>query len=494
MIPTSPSPTAPRRPLDRRARHPGTRVRDALALLGALAIAGCGGGGAGDGGSGGEDEGDGGSPGGRPVAGAGTERPDGECGVEAMNATVEGHMRDYYLFADRVPRVRASDHDSPEALLEALRVDPPDAFSYIGDAGLTNAFFEEGVRFGYGWIIRTDARGRRTLALVEPGSPLELAGVVRGEALMSVNGETIDELVAGDRVATVLGAPGEARTVELGIEGVDGAVRTVTVTSGEYDVTAVADVRTLEPAGPGGPKVGYLLFQDFVATAGAELDAAFAYLAGEGVGELVLDLRYNGGGRIDVARDLASRIVGDSVAGRDFARFRLNERYQGAYEAAGRADDLAVPFADLPDSLDLARVHVLATERTCSASEMVVNGLAPFVDVVTVGAHTCGKPYGFSGREFCGKVLNAVEFEFVNDAGVGGYVDGLSPDCPVADDLARPFGDPAEGMLAAALASATGDGCPALLADAPDGALAARERSGPVVEPANPYRDEFRTR
>ena len=474
MIPTSPSPTAPRRPPDRRARRPRPGVRDALALLGALALAGCTGGSAGDG----EDALD----------------RSAECGVEGMNATVEGHMRDYYLFADRVPRVRASDHDSPEAFLEALRVDPPDEFSYIGDARLVSEFFEEGVRFGYGWVIRPDARGRRALALVEPGSPLDLAGVRRGEVLVSANGETIDEIAAGGRAAAVFGARGEARTVELGIEGVDGTVRAVTVTSGEYDVTAVVDVRTLEPAGPGSPKVGYLVFQDFVATAGAELDAAFAYLAEEDVGELVLDLRYNGGGRIDVARDLASRIVGEVAVGRDFARYRLNARYQGAYEAAGRADDLAVPFAALPDSLDLARVHVITTDRSCSASEMVANGLAPFVDVVTVGARTCGKPFGSRGREFCGKVLNAVEYEFVNDAGVGGYVDGLPPVCPAAEDVSRPLGDPAEGMLATALAHVAGGGCPTLLADGADGAFAARERTGPAPDPANPYRDELRTR
>ena len=528
MIPTRPARTARRHgapepaaspsPAPARAGSPhGATARGrapgVATLLCAVALAGCTGGGSGDSvgsggisvpgapggpgapGSSGSSGGSGGSGDDADASGAGGV-VDARCSVASMNRTVDRHLRDYYLFADRVPDVDPDAYDSPEALLEALRIDPPDRFSYIGDAGLTSAFFEEGVEFGYGWLIERDPAGRAVLALVKPGSPLELAGVVRGETLLSIDGTALDELLASGRAQQVLGTGREARTVELGLEGVDGTERTVSVTRGEFDVRAVVDVRALEPAGPGGPKVGYLHFQSFVGTASEELDAAFSYLAGEGVDELVLDLRYNGGGRIDVARELASRIVGDAALGRDFARYRLNERYQGAYEAAGRADELAVPFAAFPDALDLPRVHVIATDRTCSASEMVINGLEPFVDVVTVGGRSCGKPFGFSGREFCSKVLNAVEFEFVNDAGVGGYADGIAPDCRATDDTSRSLGDPAEGMLSAALAHVADGACAAILADASadGGVIAARERDAPLSEPTNPYRDELTPR
>ena len=488
--------------------------RPALALLAALALGGCGSGG-GDGEVSGSGAGAGPGPG--PGFGANATAPpptDGAgprpltaedvagseaCTLEAMNRTVEANMRDYYLFADRVgpaPAAGTAEAGSPETLIRALRVEPPDRFSYVGDAALNAAFFDEGVEFGYGWLIERDAAGRAVVALAKPGSPVDVAGVARGDVLLAIDGTALDEIASAAEADALLGTGRDVRTVRLALEGPGGVRREVDATRGEYDVRAVVDVRVLEPVGPGGPRVGYLHFLSFVETAREELDAAFAHLAAEGVDELVLDLRYNGGGRVDVAATLASRIVGAGGAGRDFARYRFNDAYQAAYEAAGLADALRLPFEPLPDSLDLPRVHVLATGRTCSASEMVINALEPLIDVTVVGAPTCGKPFGTAGREFCGKVMQAVEFEFVNGAGVGGYADGIPADCAAADDLTRPLGDPAEGLLATALARVSGGACAPAFADDPDTGLEPREGDGrgPIAEPTNPYRNELLAR
>ncbi len=416
---------------------------------------------------------------------AGDETAAPACPVAEMNRFVAAGMNDYYLFADRVPPLLPDAYDAPEEYIRALRV-APDRFSYVGDAALNAEYFDDGLSYGYGWILERADDGHPILALVQPGSPLDDAGAMRGDHLVAVGGVRVEDIASAEQERALLGSGRDVKTVTMTLENSAGDERTISVTRGGFAIRAVTDLEVFDV---GGSRVGYLHFLTFVETARAELDDAFRTLAAAGVDELVLDLRYNGGGRIDVAADLGSRIVGDGGRGRDFVRFRYNDRYQRRFEAEGLADELRLPFRALPDSLDLPRVHVLATGRTCSASEMVVNALAPLMDVVVVGGTSCGKPFGTQGREFCDKVMQAVEVEFVNDSGVGGYADGIPAACAADDDPTRALGDPAEGLLAAALAHIADGRC-----EAPGATFAARSRavaSAPVTEPTNPYRDEL---
>jgi hypothetical protein len=112
--------------------------------------------------------------------------------------------------------------------------------------------------------------------------------------------------------------------------------------------------------------------------------------------------------------------------------------------------------------LGLKRVTVLATGGTCSASEAVVNGLRGVdVEVNLIGGQTCGKPYGFTPVPNCGTTYFSIEFKGVNAKGYGDYPDGMAPTCNVADDLKHAVGDPAEGMLAAALSYRATNSCAA---------------------------------
>ncbi len=99
----------------------------------------------------------------------------------------------------------------------------------------------------------------------------------------------------------------------------------------------------------------------------------------------------------------------------------------------------------------LKRVFVIGSGATASASELVINGLRPFVDVVLIGETTYGKPYGFVPRSACGTTYEAVNFESLNALGVGGYTAGFQPDCLVADDLDHALGDSSERRTATAL-------------------------------------------
>jgi carboxyl-terminal processing protease len=112
-----------------------------------------------------------------------------------------------------------------------------------------------------------------------------------------------------------------------------------------------------------------------------------------------------------------------------------------------------------PGGLD--RVFVITSGATASASELVINGLRPFVKTVLVGETTYGKPFGFVPRDYCGITYNAVQFEALNALGVGNYTTGFTPDCTVPDDLDRRLGDPAELRLRTALDYIATGSCPA---------------------------------
>jgi hypothetical protein len=121
-------------------------------------------------------------------------------------------------------------------------------------------------------------------------------------------------------------------------------------------------------------------------------------------------------------------------------------------------------------------VLVLTGARTCSASELVVNGLAPHMNVVTLGGTTCGKPFGFNPVASCGNTFSAVNFQSYNAASFGGYETGLTPTCPVAEEFADALGNPAERLTAAALSYLNNGGtCPSASGKA--AALSARERA-----------------
>jgi C-terminal processing protease CtpA/Prc len=192
-----------------------------------------------------------------------------------------------------------------------------------------------------------------------------------------------------------------------------------------------------------GRRVGYIFFRNFVEPSAAALDAAFAELRAAGATELVLDLRYNGGGLVSVAQHLASLIGGAQTAGQVFVRYVHNDR--------NSQRDNTARFETAAQALSLSRLIVITTRASASASELVINALRPFIPVVVVGDRTYGKPVGQYGFTMCGKVLYPVSFATRNAAGEGDYFNGLAPSCPAADDVDHALADPQEGSLREAL-------------------------------------------
>ncbi|MEE9332548.1 MAG: S41 family peptidase [Granulosicoccaceae bacterium] len=376
--------------------------------------------------------------------GAGVDRDNtiadgGTCELPDMRAWVSNGMHDYYLFNDQVPAVNVNDYADVETLIKDLRVKPFDRFSYVDDAQRSSAFFNEGKFFGFGWRLERTSDTDVQFKLINPGSPLSDHDVRRGDFLRAINSVSLND-ISNEQLDEFLGTGDEATSPTLTIQRGTATPFDITVTKTEFNLQTVLKTDVIVD---GNQRIGYLHFLSFIETSNAELDAAFDYFSSENINELVLDLRYNGGGRISVAGKLASQIGGNLVQDKIFARFQYNARYAN--------DNQVYIHPAQNNTLDLSRVFVLTTDETCSASEMVINGLRPFVEVITVGGTSCGKPYGTNGVERCGKVMQALRVSFVNADGVGDYYDGINTDCPTNDNLNDTLGSPTEALFSSAL-------------------------------------------
>jgi carboxyl-terminal processing protease len=337
---------------------------------------------------------------------------------------------------------------------------PKDQFHFTYPTAVWQQLSQQGVALGYGFEVALVARTvprRAVVAFTEPGSPAAAAGIGRGAEILAVDGVDVATNVdpAPINAALFPTAPG-SHVFRLRDAGAT-AERTVTLAAQAIARDPVQNVRTLPAPNQ---RVGYLLFNDHVATAEGELVAAIAQLRAAGVDDLVLDIRYNGGGLLSIASQLAYMVAGPGpTAGKTFERLLYNDRNPFGVSDAGSRQPFFATTRGLSTTagqplptLDLPRVFVLAGGDTCSASESIVNGLrGAGVTVVHVGGRTCGKPYGFYPEDNCGTTYFAIQFQGVNEQGFGDYADGFAPTCTVADDFSRALGDPLEDQLDTAL-------------------------------------------
>jgi C-terminal processing protease CtpA/Prc len=421
------------------------RRRAAAAALGAALLGGCGG----------DDRVDSPLP---PLPGIACSTPD-------ERAWLDAYFDEWYFWVRQAPNPNpARDMSLDEFFRASLYTgnDPEfpaaDRWSYIEPTADFDRFFSDGRTLGYGVYLaglETNGDPARPLRVryVEPLSDAAAQGVQRGDRIVSVDGRAAAEIVAADDYGVF--TPGaEGQRLALVLDNGNGT-RTVSLRADAFALSPVTGARVLQT--PQGRRMGYLHVKDMISQAESGITAAFAGFKAQGVQELAIDLRYNGGGLVSLSRTLASHVAAARTRDRTYARLLFNDKLARDHDESFRFDN---PSA----ALGLSRVYVLAGPRTCSAAELVINGLRPFVDVVVVGAASCGKPVGFQPVSRCDSTFNVVNFESVNAAGQGRYWDGFSPTCPVAEDFGKPLGSADEPLLAAARTHADGGGCPAVSA------------------------------
>lgn len=403
------------------------------------------------------------------------------CSDPEQRDRLHTYMQDQYFWNQPLRSPLATAPDMNSYFRSMLNL-PQDRYSYTQQTQAFEQFHTEGNRTGFGYtlvwadILQTQLRVRH----VEPRSPVAAAGLRRGDRVLGIDGLGPRAIAQGGLPAVT--TPGIAR--RFTVLGADGQQREFAAVSADFALSPVTDARVIDvPAAQGVVKVAYMAFHEFIIAGETDLDRAFTLFNTAGATELVLDLRYNGGGSVVLARGLASMIGGPQLEGKTFADIRFNSR---------NADrDFIMPLTTnvglLPGPVfrNLTRVFVIVSPSTASASELVINALRPFMPVVLVGGTTFGKPYGFQPRTSCGVTYSAVNFETLNALGQGRYESGFAPDCQAVDDLDHALGDPAEARLAAALHHVRLGGCPQPGAGAL-ARLAPQPPSTPVGESALP--------
>jgi hypothetical protein len=378
------------------------------------------------------------------------------CSVVSQNLAVRDVLHDVYLWYRDLPNLDPARFSSPESFLDAVRRRPLDSgFSYISQKAADDAFFGRSQFVGFGFSTKA-VDGRVYVAEVFPSGPAADAGWQRGFELLSIGGLAVDTLVRAGTFASAFGANEPGVSLAFKWRGLDGGRGTSMLVKRVVTIPTVAGLTTFELEGR---RVGYFVLRNFVDTTVSALDGAFATLERQGIDELIVDVRYNGGGFVSVAQYLAGLIGGTRTDHQVFAELTHSDRL--------RARDRVLRFPTPPHALELPRLVVITSRASASASELLINSLRPFVPVVTVGERTLGKPVGQYSIEFCDKVLHPVTFFVRNAQKDGMFFDGIAANCAADDDVRHALGDPREASLAEALHYMRTGACRAAATSAP---------------------------
>jgi carboxyl-terminal processing protease len=372
--------------------------------------------------------------------------------IPAGNVTVEekargvlyGLMNYWYYWSDVMPEVDTLDYADPYELMDAMRYKPLDRWSFVEDYDAFVAYYA-GSFVGHGFRIGVDAAGKARIVTIYNKSPLYAEGVRRGWIVKSINGYDIAAILISRDASAYSAAIGAAETGVINtfvFVKPTGTETTIVSAKQSFNVNSVLLYDTIRLST--GATAGHLVFDSFIEPSFEELSTAFAFFKQNNVSDLILDLRYNSGGMLNVARDLASYIAGNSKAGTTFVKMKYNRTRQ--------SNDTTYNFKDTAYPLGLSRLAVITSRSTASASEVVINGLKPYMPVVCFGDTTEGKPTGMDIWNYENTYVFApVTFKDVNSADDGDFFNGFAPAKLVADDITHDFDDRNELCLKEAI-------------------------------------------
>lgn len=392
------------------------------------------------------------------------------CSLSSRLDWVTARLREDYLFPDLLATADPAGYTDIQAYINAMTAPARAAgkdklnFSYVTSIAEENALTNSGSSAGYG--IRLFTEGNRLfVSEAFEGAPGLAAGLDRGVEILAIgttagNLQNVSDLIASGGINTALGPSDPGVTRSFRIRSTAGVESVITATKADYALDPVSDRYGSKILTDGGKKVGYLNLRTFiVANADQQLRQVFADFKAQGVTEVIVDLRYNGGGLVSLA-ELLTNLLGANRSSSDvLSRTQFNSRLSSNNRTAF--------FAPQTQSIAPTKIAFIGTSASASASELVMNALIPYygANVGLIGGNTFGKPVGQIARDRaeCDDRFRIMAFQTVNRDNQGDYFNGLAPffqrTCRATDDLSRQLGDPAEASVKTALDYLAGRPC-----------------------------------
>lgn len=372
---------------------------------------------------------------------------------DVVKDAIYDSMQEWYYWTRELPaKPNVSDFSSNEEFLDAIINKPLDRFSYI----TTQQAFDDafvGRNAGHGFGFGFDEEERLFITFVFEEAPAGQDGWQRGWEVIEINGEPLSFYqTASGGYDFQLGTRDPGVTNSFTFMLPDGSTTTRTNVKAEYQSNSVLHQEIIELDQK---KVGYWVYQSFKATAGVtptksnEVDQSMQFFQGENIDELIIDLRYNGGGSVAVAEQILNYLIPAANTGSLMYTYKFNF----LRENNNRVRD----FGKL-GSLNLDQVIFITSRGSASASELVINSLAPYMNLTLVGDNTFGKPVGSNPVSSFNRILeqNDVElvpitFATVNADGNADFFDGFPADFTVGDSPQFNWGNRNDLRLASAL-------------------------------------------
>ncbi len=393
---------------------------------------------------------------------------------DLLKDSVYLYTKEVYLWQDLIPSydqfnprqyTGSTELESAQGVMNAIRkLQPLDRFSFVTTEEESNSL-QTGQDEDFGFFIKA--------ASIDQADPIDSvfwfvtyaydqssagqAGVQRGWYITKINGTTLAyDQSSVDVLNNVFFGSSASATFEF--KKPDGTTVSANLSKTSFTANSVLYKNVLDA---GGKKVGYMVFNQFFGQPSRnEVAQAFTYFQGQGIDELVVDLRYNPGGSVETEDTLSDLIAPTAANNQTMYQYIFNSTLQDnqhqlirnklGYGNIFTTADNTVKF-EKAGGLNLPRVFFIVTGNTASASELLINNLKPYMDVKLIGDTTYGKPVGFFPIPIFNYDIYPISFKTVNSAGNADYYTGFAPDKLVSDGVNKNWGDVNEPSLAAAL-------------------------------------------
>jgi carboxyl-terminal processing protease len=357
--------------------------------------------------------------------------------------------KEIYLWYNQIPATfNAQSYSDPDKIMSAIRqyskepgfTNPVDRWSFAIDQSEWDDI-SGGISQDFGMSVFFLSEDDLRVKFVERSSPAAKAGIRRGWRITKINNNT--NITTGN-ANFIVNAVFESATGSFTFQKPDGTSADISLTAATYqeDPFLLDTIYTV-----GASKAGYIVFNSFLGDTTAisnKLASIFGRFATAGVNDVIVDLRYNGGGYVSVQEKFANYLINNAGNGGVMMNEQFNDKYASFYNSTMKFSKLG--------SLNLNRVFFIVSNNTASASELLINNLKPYMQVKLVGpTNTYGKPVGYFPIEAGSWYVFPVSFRSTNKNGEGNYFGGFAPDKVVGDGLNKDWGDKDEASLASVL-------------------------------------------